>query len=746
MAKKIIISFDSLPILGTAFAYDILINGTKIIYNTGFDTLDLFFKSQLTPAVPPNSIQLRNEIEECVNETIYTLTTYYSNPIIVYNVIGTTIEVSVNSDENITIVFNGSNPSITLSQEIIVSSSKLKYYLEYKNIVGDLYRCQISQKNFNGKEKQIFGSINIDKSNAKDHLEPIRGTGLSLSLQASKELTLDDLYTEDEQEFTVKLYVNNKIYFVGYLKPDGVYQDFVKNEWFINLDCIDGLGALKNLSFVKENGLRFSGKMLVSDIIYNCLKRTGILLNINTSVNILYDGLTASDNLDVFKKIYFNTNRFFKEDDQTIMSCEEVLKSILDVFCAVITQKNGEWYIYKPNELFINSRPLFRRYNLENEFIGTKNVNLNSVLGSQINNFYPHHAGANQRIEIKGGVSAFRISYKYGFVNGLLPNGALIKTGSSYEFWTKNPLASSLFINDPLRFSGITVKSQKLTAPTNILLITSTAIAVDKDYLFDFKASLSITGSIVVFAFKVIVNGYYLDNNGNWSNNSNTFVAKAVGSDSVADLFNPSSLDFKLSSSPTPIAGDLIVQIYRPICLKSFSLKVVPLPNATINNLDITSNSVDITSKLGEFHTVQRKQKISSIIKDNKTVFNGDEINNFYIGSIFKENKIDLTSLWYRKGVVESLTILRISAEEELRISQKPLRVFSGDVYGYLDYITICDIVGLNSKFMPIEWSYDTVKNITKIKFLELFVAEIGDIDYKLTYDFGNTVKPTING
>jgi hypothetical protein len=36
------------------------------------------------------------------------------------------------------------------------------------------------------------------------------------------------------------------------------------------------------------------------------------------------------------------------------MSCEEVLKSILDIFGAVITQIDGEWYIYKANEIYVS--------------------------------------------------------------------------------------------------------------------------------------------------------------------------------------------------------------------------------------------------------------------------------------------------------------------------------------------------------------------------------------------------------
>ena len=47
---------------------------------------------------------------------------------------------------------------------------------------------------------------------------------------------------------------------------------------------------------------------------------------------------------------------------------------------------------------------------------------------------------------------------------------------------------------------------------------------------------------------------------------------------------------------------------------------------------------------------------------------------------------------------------------------------------------------------MPIEYSYDTFSNISTIKSLELFSAEISDLVYKPTFDYGNTVKPTIKG
>ena len=48
---------------------------------------------------------------------------------------------------------------------------------------------------------------------------------------------------------------------------------------------------------------------------------------------------------------------------------------------------------------------------------------------------------------------------------------------------------------------------------------------------------------------------------------------------------------------------------------------------------------------------------------------------------------------------------------------------------------------------MPIEWDYDTMMNICKVRYLELYAEELDDINYVFTFDYGNgTVKPTIKG
>jgi hypothetical protein len=89
---------------------------------------------------------------------------------------------------------------------------------------------------------------------------------------------------------------------------------------------------------------------------------------------------------------------------------------------------------------------------------------------------------------------------------------------------------------------------------------------------------------------------------------------------------------------------------------------------------------------------------------------------------------------------------LKIATQEELRISQRPTKIFEGSTYGQLPYLSVIEINGLDGVFMPIEYSYDTMVNTSKMKLLELFCPELSDLEYKFTYDFGNTVKPTIQG
>lgn len=747
MAKKIVINFTANPIPGTLISpskginYQIFVNGTVLPYNSGLEWVNIEFVPYGTVGYNPQYIiEVQPALAQTIQAVIAFLNSRCVHPNIVYSIVGNTIEVLFNVSDYTVVNFGVSNVNIIQTAFTVADDEllNLRYFFQYKNIVGDEYICRMYKKQYTGESLEIHGTATIEKSPAKDHLDPIRGTGLSLELEANLNLTLEDLYTENEQDFMVKLYKNNKLIFRGFLNPEGVFQSFTRDSWIITLDVVDGLGALNNLSFVDPTGFPFTGKMKAIDIVYYCLLRSGIALPINVSINTFYDGLAIDETTEILNKISLNSDRFQKIDNDTIMSCDEVLRSVLDLFSACITQEDGEWYIYKPNELFNIQNVVFKKYNIDNIYVANITLKTQKQLGSHIDNFYPHHCGGDQNIQIKGSVSAFRINYKYGFVNGLLQNKRFIHTGLSYDGWTINPTYSYFIITDPTDNKGLKMHPL-LDASTVKLIASSNSVPLLIDDVISFNLTTKANGS-AFFYFQVKLGSYYMKQDGSWTNTETYILTDTAWNDpssggSIIKVYN-------FTSAPIPVNGNISVNIYSPrqgifgsspnnaTVTEIYSLDIVPVQPAT--------------NEVGEFHTVQRQIRTSSNVKETKSIFNGDNAGLIYLGAIFKEDGVTPTTTWSRKGNFESFPVLRIAAEEELRISQKPLKIFKGSAYGQLPFLSVVEIIGVNDKFMAIEYSYDTMTNIMRCKYLELFSAEITDILYKFTYDYGSVVKPTI--
>ena len=279
----------------------------------------------------------------------------------------------------------------------------LKYYLEYTDLENIEHRVEIYDPDYTGSQIEVNGYVSLQSGSVNSPIESFRGQGLKLYLEASVDLTFNDLYSENDRVFKVTYIRDSITQFVGFLNPEGLFEDYVSDKWMLTLICGDGLSFLKTLSYVDNaTGELFRGKQSELEIITNCLKRTDLGLNLNTSIGISYGGQTA--NTDVLSQTYLNSERFLKEDNQqTVMQCEEVLRSILEKYNAVIQFRNGEWFIYRPIELFNFSSRTFNRYDSNGTALSpsTVDINLTTTLGSQIDEYYPHWVNSNQKKNTK---------------------------------------------------------------------------------------------------------------------------------------------------------------------------------------------------------------------------------------------------------------------------------------------------------------------------------------------------------
>lgn len=602
-----------------------------------------------------------------------------------------------------------------------------KYFIQ-NNTTG--YFVQIFEKDFVGNNTEIFGKVSFEKGSVDNILDTIRGTGLKLQLEANVNRTFDEFSeVEDEKKYTVQVKKGSQIVFNGFSKPDGITQSFVRDEWYVDLDFIDGLGSLKDLAFVKPNGLNFTGKMSVHDVIMNSLARTGLVMPLNSFLPIEYIGYSGTN---ILKDTYVSADRFFKIDAQTTgggttMTCEEVLNSVLNIFSACITQQDGQWWLYRPNDLTPNVT--FIDNNSNTTFV----KNIYKKVGSQIDNFYPHHANGNQTIQTKGAISAYRLNYKYGFRQGELANPNLNHDSSlNFDRWTKATyLGAITLINDHLDTMGLLMNTIDPSS-TNYQILTAPSAFVLAGSQVDLTTELrSESEGSNRFSFRVKrSDGYYANNNGVWINSS------AWNASTYLNGIGTSSWTLKCE----PVPNDCTIEVSIWGCLNPDEGGVVEVQSCQL------VNNFNYDGRVGEFHTVTRLVSPSSIVKENQEVYNGDSIGDVFEGAIYKADQTTLTTEWTRVGYVENKRILQISAEDDLRIQQKPIKEFSGDFYGEIPYLSIIEINGLNGLFMFTEYSYDTDRNITSGKLLQFYTNEVADLQYALSYDYGNTVKPSIKG
>lgn len=612
-----------------------------------------------------------------------------------------------------------------------------KYYIRYFDLEDIEHRLDIYDDNYIGESTQIDGKILLTYSETDDNLEAIRGQGLSVSLEANTGLTFADLWSNEEKTFRIEYKRNSIILFQGWLNPEGFFEDFVSTDWIVSFDCVDGLGFLTDLSFVEDStGFPITGRKTQLEILSKALLRTGLYLNINTAIDIRYTGLI--DTLNPLTNVYVNTDRYVKDDGETIMSCEEVIRDILEPYRACITSFNGEWYIYKPNQLYSNRTVVFSSYT----YLGavsvtpTKTIDTSLLIGSQSNNITPFHCNANQTIRNTSSLGGYRINYKYGLATDLVLNTNLYSSdGVTIDGWN---------ILDPTKVTVNGAGQYGVNIATSI-----TPIEVLRSPLISSLINIELT-------LKAIYTG-----------NSNTGVSgiydfiyhiRLFGNSSTSYYYNALTNAWDITITPIensngsqygyeeelnvllpklPENGVITVGIYQPDSGATAGL--VDFHKLSLVNLTETP-----TELKGEFHTFQRTLKPASKVDDVKTVATGDIISDIYEGALYQNNSTSLTRTWYRKGVTESKPLLQIMGEETLRMNQLPARVFSGDIFGYFPYLSVISIDGLSGLFMPIKYSYDTKENIISAELKQIYGNELTDINYEKTFDYGNVVKPTI--
>lgn len=616
---------------------------------------------------------------------------------------------------------------------------KLKYFLEYDNIENTISRLEIWEKGYLLDPIEVHGKVLLNYAERKDLLQALIPLSLDITLEADEDLTLQDLYTESENQFKAKLFIDGQLVFFGNLIPDGLFEDWVNDKWELtSLSAIDGLSILKDLSFVTDSGGFYNGKITQFEALKQCLHRIGYDLPINVS-NDLPTYLGFADTDSILHNVKMNADRFYQDAQKNnIMDCEEVLKSILEPYNATIFQMNGEWWIVRA----LDFKPVmtFKKY----DGLVKSDVTWNSeyFIGSQIDNYEIHHINANQKKSVNPSAQAFRVNYKYGLTKGLNSNPDFIQNpGGSLNINGWEILTPSSGTISPYSGGlGIVYNNSEDSYYTDLFRLdeeinftTDNSVVVDVNL---FANVIEPNGALSLF-FWIKTDNYVYDFYRGWVLNADADLGVASYSSPI-DKTGSYNISGQFGQMPENS------RIYVKIGVRGSTFPPKGWPHSLIIK-NVTIRPSENANYKGEFHTAQRSTRISSVTKNDKTVSVGDSLSDIYLGTLYKADG-QPTELWNRSGLTDNKGLLRLMVEDTLRISPRPMLYFEGDIFGYIPYMALITINNLSGKYQVSRYSYSSVSGINRTAFKEFSTDLLAPEDYRyeFEYDFGSETKVTI--
>jgi hypothetical protein len=129
----------------------------------------------------------------------------------------------------------------------------LKYFAEFNTISSQnlTFRLEISKKGFTGDEQEITLTANgcIQEWQEDDPFSPIKGCTLNIGIINDGTVSLDDFYSEEDDEFYVELIRTDTMMslFKGYVLQDDSQEVVVDYAHEINIVATDNLGTLKDV-------------------------------------------------------------------------------------------------------------------------------------------------------------------------------------------------------------------------------------------------------------------------------------------------------------------------------------------------------------------------------------------------------------------------------------------------------------------------------------------------------------------
>lgn len=427
-----------------------------------------------------------------------------------------------------------------------------RFYSEFTSIHNVDYIVEVWDSSFSGTAQPFsLGAGGFSLSYAGDNNErfaTIFASQVEFTFYVENGLHTSfefALITNTEGRFSVKIFREGSLYWVGQILPDIVEildQPTVNGRPMV-IKATDGLGRLKDIDY-NDAGTAYTGTETVIEHLFNILGKLNILSLmatdcVKTSLGWREDSMTTGDQYALTR---IGHKAFIKVDDKGTLNystCADVLKQLLLAWNARIIQVDGCFYVIQVGQYVANSMTVYSY-----DSTGTGIGSATSQTFQQTDD-----ASAGDMIRLSGG----RFSY--------LP--PLLFTKVDYKHFTTQNLSFERQINTGTTYNIVNVPAASATSVLLFSMQVETKLTFDTpgDFAQIFvKYVIRITLGSYYYVRRATMNerGVISYEKGRWSNTAGDyeFFSSAVYTDgeSVYD-------DVTFSTQGIPDSGDLTIRV-----------------------------------------------------------------------------------------------------------------------------------------------------------------------------------------
>ena len=212
-----------------------------------------------------------------------------------------------------------------------------KYTIPYYRKSGGQTTIDILKKDYAGAVTTLKGGDSpweLSKESILSNIyTPTIGSGCVLNIVSLSSLSLIEFFTNDPQEFIVKIYngaTGTTLIWQGFISTE-LYKENYSNPLpqVISVYCNDGMKVLESIKYTETDGSYYTGTVTLITILNNIFGKLGMTFStIYTSndLEIFDDGNVQITNPFLYLKL---PNENFIDEQGEAMSCRDVLESIV---------------------------------------------------------------------------------------------------------------------------------------------------------------------------------------------------------------------------------------------------------------------------------------------------------------------------------------------------------------------------------------------------------------------------------